>query len=125
MKAWSSTQPSQALPSAEAEYYGFVKAASIGLGYKAVMMDLGVDIDLRIWTDSSAAMGIAAGQGIGKVRHLDTKTLCTQQAIRIGRFELRKVKGTENPAGFFTKHVCPASKLEQLVELFGAEFREG
>ena len=78
-----------------------------------------------MWTGSSAAMGIAVRQGVGKVRHLDTKTLWIQQAVRTGRFQLRKVKGTENPADLFTKHRPTAGKLEQFVELFGAEFREG
>lgn len=125
MKSWSPTQPSQALPSAEAEYYGLVKAASVGLGCSALLSGLGLSLELRVWTDSSEAMGIAVRQGGGKVRHLDTKTLWVQQAVRTGRCELRKIKGTENPADLFTKHHPTAGKLEQLVELFGASFREG
>ena len=124
-KSWSSTQPNPALSSGEAEYYGLVKAAGIGLGYQALMKDLKVDLPLRLWTDSSAAIGVSSRQGVGKTRHLDTRTLWIQQAVRTGRIEIRKVKGTENPADLFTKHIPTAEKIGQLVSLFGCRFEEG
>ena len=56
-----------------------------GLGYQALLKDLGIDVPLRVWTDSSAAIGICNRQGLGKLRHLDTHTLWVQQAVRSGR----------------------------------------
>ena len=41
IKSWASTQALVSLSSAEAEYYGVVKAASVGLGIKSMMSDLG------------------------------------------------------------------------------------
>ena len=125
IKAWSSTQPNQALSSAEAEYYGVVKASSMGLGYQSLARDLSVKLPLRVWTDSTAAMGVIARQGVGKIRHLDTRTLWVQQAARTGSIEYRKVLGTENPADLFTKHLPTAEKLNQLIGLFGCEVRGG
>ena len=74
IKHWSSTQSSVALSSGEAEFNGVVRGAGQGLGYKALLQDLGVDVPLRLWTDSSAAIGICSRQGLGKLRHLDTHT---------------------------------------------------
>ena len=101
IKCWSSTQASIALSSGEAEYYGVVRAAAIALGQKSLMADLGVRLPARIWTDSSAAMGIAARQGLGKLRHIECQTLWIQQRLRQGDFELRKVRGEINPADLF------------------------
>ena len=125
IKHWSSTQPSVSLSSGEAEFYGVVRGAGQGLGYQALLKDLGVSVPLRVWTDSSAAIGICSRQGLGKLRHLDTHTLWVQQAVRSRRFELKKVLGEENPADLFTKHSLSKERLEKLVELFDCQFREG
>jgi hypothetical protein len=97
----------------------------MGLGYQALLQDIGIDARLRVWTDSSAAIGIASRQGLGKLRHLDAHTLWLQQAVRSGRIDLKKVAGTSNPADLFTKHSLSRDKLRELVALFGCEFREG
>ncbi len=125
VKSWSSTQNLVSLSSGEAEYYGVVKAASIGLGYQALLADLDVALPLRVWTDSTATMGICGRQGLGKLRHIDTQCLWVQQRVRDKSFELRKVKGTENPADLFTKHLTSAATVESLLKLFGCEYRDG
>ena len=38
---------------------------------------------------------------------------------------MRKIAGEENPADLYTKHLESNAKIEQLVGLFGAEFRDG
>ena len=64
IKHWSSTQPSVSLNSCEAEFYGVVQGAGQGLGYQALLKYLGVSMPLRVWTDSSAALGICSlGKG--------------------------------------------------------------
>jgi hypothetical protein len=113
------------LSSAEAEFYGLVKASGMGLGYRALLRDLGYDIPVVAYTDSSAAMGICNRQGLGKLRHLDTHSLWVQQAVRTGRIKVRKVKGTENPADLFTKHIPTHEKVRELVKLFGCRYESG
>ena len=125
IKHWSSTQPSVSLSSGEAEFYGVVRGAGQGLGYQALLKDLGVSAPLRVWTDSSAALGICSRQGLGKLRHLDTHTLWVQQAVRSRRLELKKVLGEENPADLLTKHSISKDRLEKLVELYDCHFRQG
>ena len=75
LKTWSATQASLALSSGEAGFYGVVKGTSIGLGMKALFADIHVAVPLRVWTDSTAAIGICGRQGLGKLRHLACQTL--------------------------------------------------
>ena len=125
IKSWSSTQTSIALSSGEAEFNGVVRGAGIGLGYQSLLRDLGISVPLRVWTDSSAAVGICSRQGLGKLRHLDTHTLWVQQAVRSRRLDLRKVAGEANPADLFTKHSISRDRLMSLTRLFDCEFRGG
>ena len=125
LKTWSATQVSIALSSGEAEYYGVVRAAAVGLGQQALFRDAGIHLPLRAWTDSSAAIGTASRQGLGKLRHVDCHSLWLQQRLRRKELELRKVNGEDNPADLFTKHADTAAKLQKLIGLFGCEFREG
>ena len=125
IKSWSSTQTSVALSSGEAEFNGVVRGAGIGLGYQSLVRDLGQDLPVRVWTDSSAAVGVCSRQGLGKLRHLDTHTLWVQQALRAGRFKLCKVDGEVNPADISTKHSLTREKLMQLTKLYSCDFRGG
>ena len=125
LKHWSSTQPSTALSSGEAEFYGVVRGSGHGLGFQALLRDLGIDAKLRLWTDSSAALGICSRQGLGKLRHLDTHTLWVQQAVRSGRIDLKKIKGDENPADLLTKHNQTQDRVEKLVSLFDCYLKSG
>ena len=125
IKSWSSTQSSVALSSGEAEFNGVVRGAGIGLGYQSLLHDLGIQVPLRIWTDSSAAMGICGRQGLGKLRHLDTHTLWVQQAVRSRRFELKKIDGKVNPADLLTKHSLTRERLMALTKLFECDYRGG
>ena len=54
VKSWCSTQAIVALSSGEAEYYGIVKGASISMGLRSMMRDLGLEATLRINTDASS-----------------------------------------------------------------------
>jgi len=125
LKSWSTTQSQVALSSGEAEYYGVVKASGIALGYQSLLHDLGVSLALRVWTDSTATIGICSRTGLGRLRHIDTQCLWLQDKVRSGALELRKVKGTENPADLFTKHLTSAPCVEALLGLFGCFYQDG
>ena len=125
IRTWSSTQPSVTLSSGEAEFYGLVKASGAGLGHQSLLRDLGLEMPLCVWTDSTAALGIATRSGLGKLRHLETHTLWVQDKVRTGAFAVRKVAGEVNPADLFTKHLPSKEKIHQLTALFGCEYREG
>ena len=95
------------------------------MGQQALLEDVGVKLRPRVWTDSSAAIGVATRSGLGTIRHLETHTLWVQQHVRSGAVELRKVCGKVNPADLFTKFLESADRISNLVGLFGCEFREG
>ena len=54
----SSTQQNVALSSAEAELNSATKMISEGLGVKHMLEDIGIELDLEVSLDSSAAKGI-------------------------------------------------------------------
>ena len=94
IKCWSATQASVALSSGEAE--STVACGPPERRWDTApygMADLGLDIKVRVWTDSSAAIGTSSRQGLGKLRHIECHTLWVQQRIRQGECELRKVRG--------------------------------
>ena len=125
LKAWSSTQPTITLSSGEAELCGVVRGAAAGLGMLSLLADLGTRIPLRVWTDSTASIGICKRQGLGKVRHLAVQDLWVQQRVRAGDFELYKVPGERNQADLFTKFGLPADRAEMLLQLPGCRFAAG
>ncbi len=125
IKSWSSTQIPISLSSGEAELYGVVKASGIALGYQALLRDLGLQLPIRVWIDSTATMGICSRQGLGKLRHIDTRSLWVQQRVREGSLELRKVRGEANPADLFTKHLTSEDRVKMLLELFSCRFVGG
>ena len=125
IKSWSSTQASVSLSSGGSEFYGVVKASGVALGYQSLLRDLGHKLPVRVWTDSTATIGICGRQGLGKLRHIDTHYLWVQQRVRDKSIDLYKVRGEENPADLFTKHLSSHDRTEGLLELFGCEYRGG
>ena len=105
VRSWSTTQSIVALSSGEAEFYGIVKGASVGIGLRSVLADLGVDCRIRIHTDASAAKAIASRKGLGKVRHVEVNQLWIQDRVGSGDIEIQKIPGSVNPADALTKHV--------------------
>ena len=125
IRSWGSTQAVISLSSGEAEFYGVVKASGIGLGYQALLEDLGWSVPLHVWTDSIATLGICGRSGLGKLRHIDTRALWIQQRVKDASVELRKVKGEFNPADLFTKHLPSGQKIADLLALLNCASSSG
>jgi hypothetical protein len=111
------TQAVNSLSTGEAEFHTLVKAASMAIGFQAMAADLGVDLRMRIWTDSNAAKGIASRRGVGKVRHLAVKILWIQQALQDNVFDLCKADGKEHVPDLGTKYVETAQMWKLLGKL--------
>ena len=105
IKSWASTQAIIALSSGEAEFYALVKCGSVALGIKRMLDDWGVKVKITIITDASAAKGITARKGAGKIRHIEVSQLWIQDKVRRGEIIIRKVDTKENLADALTKHV--------------------
>ena len=93
------------MSSGEAEYYGSVKGSSHAMGIRSLAADVGVDMSIRVRTDSSAAKGIASRAGLGKVRHVEVAQLWVQEKVTNGEITLEKVDGKLNIADCVTKYL--------------------
>ena len=60
--------------------------------------DFGFEAAVEVYIDSSAAKSTASRIGVGKMRHIHTKLLRIQEAVRDGRIKLTKISGGHNPA---------------------------
>ena len=70
LDGWACTQQSRALSSGESELYGICSGAARVLWTRAVLRECGFDVSATVGTDSSAAKGITARLGTGRVRHI-------------------------------------------------------
>lgn len=103
LKSWSNRQASVALSSAEAELCAASRAGAEGLGLQSMMTELGWNLALEIRTDADAAKAILSRQGLGRTRHIAIRHLWMQGAVANKLLQVRRVKGTENPADPLTK----------------------
>ena len=106
------------LSSGEAEFNGGVMATSEGIFYKEVFDFLQVPLKLRVWLDSSAARGVFQREGVGKIRHLETKGLWVQQGLKERKFTLHAIATETNPSDIHTKALTTA-RYEILRKLLG------
>ena len=105
LKTYSRQQKTIALSSAEAELYGMTACSSELLGMQACAADLGIKVNVSVYADASAALGIVQRRGIGRVRHVKTQSLWLQEAHAQRRIAFEKVDGSRNPADLLTKHM--------------------
>ena len=101
---WSRTQQSVAPPSCESEVNALIKGGVEGLGVKHMMQQCGCDPELELRTDASAAQGLCARQGAGRVKHLTVRQLWAQEKEAAGELKIKKVPRTVNVADMFTHH---------------------
>ena len=110
IKHWSSTQTLISLSSGEAEYYGFVGAASQTIGFKSMMNDLGIKRErIRLKTDASVAQSLASRRRLGDIRHTEVNQLWLEDEVGEGDVEIEKVRGTVNRADALAKPVRETS----------------
>ncbi|CAK0861993.1 unnamed protein product [Prorocentrum cordatum] len=92
-----------AVSSGESEFYALGTVAMSGKMLRDLLTWFGFRAGWTLETDSSAARAMSLSQGVGKVRHLDTRALWVQQATRMLGLKALKCKGTENLSGIGTK----------------------
>ena len=79
IKKVSSTQKTIALSTAEAELTAVVKCSCEVIGITQLAEDWDMDLTGDIFVDSSAALGVVARKGAGKLRHVRVGQLWVQQ----------------------------------------------
>ena len=121
----TTTQTQPGLPatsSPDAELRGISRACREALFvYELATKDFGLEVQVpRLWSDSST--GIMAAKRIGpgsKLRHLEVCEFYVQGAVQAGKVLLRKVKGTENPGNFLTKHAKTGREVQEALPSLG------
>jgi len=117
IRTWSTTQAIIALSSGEAEYYGLTKSVCVALGLKALFRDYRYNISLNILTDSTAAKGIAARRGLGKLRHMDMQYLWIQEKLQAKMFKLKKVHGKHNSGDAMAKFLNESTMIDHMQRM--------
>jgi len=133
LSATGSLQSTVSLSSGEAEYYGILRGAASGLKLAALAADLGLEKHVEVVTkkgefpievcgDSTAAIAFASRQGLGRQKHVMTRYLWVQHAVKSKRISLRKVDTKENVADALTK---PLSNrvIQKHLKGMGCHFR--
>ena len=107
IRTLSSTQPTVATSSGEAELLAMYDGATRGLGMQTVMTEMGLSPHLkmiRISTDSSVAKSFVATRGLGQMRHSEVEILWLQEIVQMGKMRVEKVSGATNIADALTKY---------------------
>ena len=94
----------------------------IGLGSLAA--DLGQDLKVTMYADSSAAIAIAKRRGSGKLRHINIGLLWIQEKVEGEDILIKKVKGVSNPADMMTKCMSK-DKLNKYMLMTKQKVTEG
>ena len=76
-----------------------------------LLRDVGCLLKSRLWSDSSAGIGIACRRGAAGVRHIETQTLWLQQPVARRKLEVKKKVGKLNIADVGTKVLDESSVL--------------
>ena len=122
LKSWAKTQAIIALSSGEAELAAVVRGSTEVLGMQSILRDFGIEVELQVHSDATAAIGMVKREGLGKVRHLAVADLWVQEKQRLAVIVYGKVDGKHNPADAMTKGV-DGDTLQRHMRTMG--FRKG
>jgi hypothetical protein len=96
-------QSIHAQSSGEAEFYGGVSGLSAAICVRHILSFFGFNTKIQLGSDSSAARAVMARAGVGKIRHLEVKTLWIQELVKKNEVTVVTEKGTTNVADIGTK----------------------
>ena len=88
-------------------------------------MDFGHELEAKVYTDSTAALGIVHRRGLGKTRHISTQYLWIQEKVGRKEISVSKVGTNENPADLLTKHLKLETVLKHVQAMGGCSRRSG
>ena len=86
--------------------------------------DWDLELKLELKADSSAGLGTAQRQGLGKLRHVQTRYLRVQERVRRGEVAVSKVRGDRNPSDMLTKPM-DKGKREYFMKMIGQWYMDG
>ena len=89
-----------------------------------MLVDLGINMKIRIKTDASAAKGIACRRGAGTNQAYWRDPLWVQEKIAKREMEVLKIAGVDNLADILTKHV-DREILQRMLYRCGYRIKRG
>ena len=105
------------MSSAEAELTGLSRGGAVGIGLQSLCGDLGLNVWLRLHSDSTAAIGVCRRRGLGRIRHLAVADLWLQDKVKSNALSVHKIAGKDNPADALTKWVDAATLQKALSKM--------
>ena len=105
------------MSSPEVEFQVGVSTAAEMLYIQSLFSDMGYQLGLELNMDASSGMAIAMRQGVGRIRHLETKSLWVQQIVHRKVMKIRKCHGKSNIADVGTKVLGDATLRRLCHEL--------
>ena len=119
--SFSRNQKSVSLSCGEAEYYaGASEASDSILLQEAIQFVTRKSCKVHLYMDSSAARGIISRQGVGRVKHLQIRTLFLQDLHKQGTISVHPAGTKENTADIGTKPLS-AKRIRLLLHWLGFE----
>jgi hypothetical protein len=113
------TQPGiQSFSSGEAELRALSRAACDAIWIQGVGHEFGMELDIQIFCDSTAAECNAKKLGPGKMKHLELAAFAVKEMIRRRMLKVEHQDGVENSADIHTKHVTNVV-LEKFMPTIG------
>ena len=102
----SQTQPGlPSLSSGESELRAATRGACEGIYVKKVLTEFGIEAEIEMDTDASAAYQAASKMSGGRLRHLEVADKFIRQAVKRKLLKLHKTGTLENSSDIHTKHV--------------------
>ena len=105
LKSWCKQQKVVALSSGEAELYSAVKLGCELMGIKSLATDFGITVDLHMYIDAKATIGMLSRRGVGSLKHVETNQFWLQDVIRNKVVSLHKIPTDDNVADILTKYL--------------------
>ena len=97
-------QTSVGLNVSECEFHVLLFGAAHGLGLQAYKRDLGTDLPLIILeSDSSISKALVSRRGVGKQRHVQTRSLWILEMVAASSFAIKKIPKAYNICDVLTE----------------------
>lgn len=78
----------------------------------------------KVWSDSTAAIGIVCGSGLGRTRHMRVHYQWLQQEVEGGTLSINKVDAKANVADLMTKSLGKEDALT-FLKIMNMELKRG
>lgn len=125
LHTWPTTQKLVALSSGESEYYAMLRCATECIGLNTLIMDVSRLVPkVLIWTDASAARGLALRAGHSRMKHMESRLLWPQERVSARHLQVLKLRREVNCADLFTK-ALDAQSIQKHLRIIGAVRLEG